>query len=164
MEAISVGEKSAAARMWGCVDPMLRIGLAGPRFEVGEDPAHHVAQVDGALFEIRILHLSHHLDRCIDDLVEGGLDIDLLLADLLEDLVEHDLVLEHEEMEIEDVGVVPGRDANLVLQGNDLTAGLRQRGIEPGMLARNVGGPDGIRLRLDQRVVTHHHASTDDPG
>ena len=73
--------------------------------EIIEHAAGEIAHVRGTFAQVIILHLFHGGDVTVGDGMESELGVEFLFADELEDFINDDAILEHEEVGVKDIAL-----------------------------------------------------------
>src|SRR5436190_8706511 len=106
-------------------------------------PNRHVLDVEGALAQIKIVSFTERVCVIRRHFLENELDVAKIGLELPQHLVNQRPVFHHEEMRVEDAGVLRAdrlRDA--LLHFENLRARLDEGGLEPADLVRDFGSLD----------------------
>ena len=110
---------------------LAQVGLIGPAQEIVQHTRGNIPHVGSPLAEILVVHRAERGGVFLGDLLESGLRVDPLFVDHAGDLVNQRRVLQHQQVRVEDAGVLGAHGlAHLALDLEDLLAGQDQRLFE----------------------------------
>jgi hypothetical protein len=105
--------------------------FGGAAQKMVKDAPADIADVSGPFAEVVVAEFAEGAGELLDDLMVGGLGVDVLFADELMDFGEHHLVFEDEKVGVEEAGFVGAkRFGHLALDVEKVAPGLRDGVLE----------------------------------
>ena len=144
---------------------VLRVRLGAAAEQIVHDAGGDIAHVNGAFLQVGVVNGAESGLVLLGELVEGGLDVDLLVINQLGDRINQSGVFEDEQMGVENAGVfgVEGL-ADLVLDLQDLLAGFQQGLLQALHLVGHARLLHGIFRDVHGDFVEDEHLAMGNPG